>query len=69
MAKCLRCGAGNEWIEGYVPKASRSSANFLWPFKAGSVEEAAYEFCNAATEAYRKQWWGILKSRFEEITP
>ena len=27
MAKCLRCGAGNEWLEGDVRKAPRSKSS------------------------------------------
>lgn len=38
-------------------------ANFLWPHEDGSVEQAGYEFANAQTEAYRKQWWDILLER------
>lgn len=38
-------------------------ANFLWPPKEGSIEEAGYEFVNAQTEAYRKLAWGILLKR------
>ena len=41
-------------------------ADFLWPPKEGSAEEAGYEFVNAGTEEGRKQWWEILKSR---LTP
>lgn len=40
-------------------------ANFLWPHKDGSAEEAAYEFANAETEEYRKKWWEILKDRMK----
>jgi hypothetical protein len=38
-------------------------ANFLWPHDKESIEEAGYEFANAATEAYRKTWWTILLHR------
>ena len=38
-------------------------ADFLWPFESGALNEAAYEFCNAATEEYREEWWVILKAR------
>ena len=38
-------------------------ADFLWPHESGSVEEAGYEFVNASTEIYRKEWWDILLDR------
>jgi hypothetical protein len=38
-------------------------AEFLWPPKAGSVEEAGYEFANAHSEEYRQLWWNILLER------
>jgi len=41
-------------------------ANFLWPAEDGSVEAAGYEFVNAKTEAYQKQWWGILLATVKE---
>lgn len=43
--------------------ASEYKANFLWPFKEGSVEEAGYEFSNALTEEYRELWWNKLVIR------
>jgi hypothetical protein len=46
-----------------------SRAGFLWPHKTGSVEEAGYEFANAATEAYRKSWWKILNGRIRRNSP
>lgn len=47
-------------------KETSYSADFLWPFRDGSVEEAGYEFANAKTEEYQKLWWGILKSRLTD---
>ena len=38
-------------------------AGFLWPNEPGSLEEAGYEFANAATEEYRQEWWQILCAR------
>lgn len=38
-------------------------ANFLWPHKKDSVNEAGYEFANGNTEEYRKMWWKILIGR------
>lgn len=38
-------------------------ADFLWPHEIGSAEEAGYEFANASTEIYRKEWWDILLDR------
>jgi hypothetical protein len=35
----------------------------LWPPASGSVEEAGYEFANALTEDYRREWWNILLER------
>ncbi len=40
-------------------------ADFLWGFEDGSVEEAGYEFANARTETYRKEWWEILVARIK----
>ena len=45
------------------------NADFLWPCKDGSVEEAGYEFANATTEEYRKHWWGVLLERARSQTP
>lgn len=42
-------------------------ADFLWPHDKESIEEAGYEFANGLTEAYRKQWWGILLERASTI--
>lgn len=45
---------------------SRYRANFLWDImEDDSVEEAGYEFANAATEEYRAVWWKILVERIE----
>lgn len=41
-------------------------ANFLWPHKRESVEEAGYEFVNGLNETYRKLWWKTLVNRIEE---
>jgi len=46
--------------------AERIKANFLWPAEDGSIEAAGYEFANAKTEAYQKQWWGILLATAKE---
>lgn len=43
-------------------------ADFLWPNNEGSIEEAGYEFANAQTEEYRKQWWDILIDRVRRDT-
>lgn len=40
-------------------------ANFLWPHKQYSVEEAGYEFANARTEGYRKIVWRVLLARIK----
>lgn len=42
---------------------SQYRANFLWPHDDDSIEEAGYEFANANTEAYREEWWLLLKDR------
>jgi hypothetical protein len=44
------------------------SAEFLWPNKKGSIEEAGYEFANAKTEDYRHEWWRILVKRIADRT-
>lgn len=46
-----------------IPETDGYRANFLWPHGDDSVNEAGYEFANARTEEYRKQWWEILLSR------
>ena len=38
-------------------------AEFLWPHEDDSVEEAGYEFANAQTDAFRKEWWNTLLER------
>ena len=43
-------------------------AEFLWPNKPGSIEQAGYEFANAKTEQYQRDWWEILKERIMEKT-
>jgi hypothetical protein len=45
------------------PQRISYRANFLFGKPNGSVEEAGYEFANANTEQYRKQWWRILLLR------
>lgn len=42
-------------------------ADFLWPFKQGSIEEAAYEFANGTTEDYVKLWFDILVTRLGKL--
>lgn len=34
MAKCLRCGAGNEWIEGDARKAPVDDDTVDWKLRA-----------------------------------
>ena len=41
-------------------------ANFLYPAKSGSIEEAGYEFANGHSEAYRKTWWKLLNARIRK---
>jgi hypothetical protein len=41
-------------------------AEFLWPNEDGSVEEAGYEFANARTDNYQRQWWRILLDRAKD---
>lgn len=41
----------------------RTRADFLFPANPGSVEEAAFEFANARTEEYRREWWETLQRR------
>lgn len=41
-------------------------ANFLWPNKSGSIEDAGYEFANAQTKEYQKAWWAILITRIKD---
>lgn len=38
-------------------------AEFLWPHNKDSIEEAGYEFANAITEEYRREWWKLLIER------
>ena len=42
------------------------SAPFLWPCREGSVEEAGYEFANAKTPEFQKEWWDILVYRIRQ---
>ena len=68
---CTTCQTVSEIVGqpfGCVKKAMQpeARANFLWPYDDGSVEEAGYEFANAKTEAYRRQWWEILVARVRE---
>lgn len=48
------------------PDDPQYKANFLWPHKVGSLEEAGYEFANASTKAYREEWWDVLCERAAE---
>lgn len=50
-----------------VDENQKHKADFLWPHDEGSVEEAAYEYVNANTEAYREQWWNILMERVKGV--
>lgn len=50
---------------GSAPCRDGYKANFLWPHKEKSVEEAGYEFANARTEGYRKIVWGVLLERIK----
>ena len=69
---CVTCKTVSELVGqpfGCIKKALPTQeyrANFLWPHDKGSIEEAGYEFVNAKTEAYREQWWDILKERIGE---
>jgi len=70
---CTTCQTVSELVGqpfGCVKKAMNQPpefrANFLWPYEAGSIENAGYEFINGRTEAYRKQWWDILITRAGE---
>jgi len=38
MAKCLRCGAGNEWIQGRVPAESSEQAEQIEQLQATNTE-------------------------------
>lgn len=42
-------------------------ADFLWPHEEGSLEEAGYEFVNAKTEEYRREWWEALVRRALQV--
>ena len=42
---------------------SEYKAEFLWPHVEGSIEQAGYEFANARTSGYQRQWWKILLGR------
>lgn len=48
------------------PSACKYRANFLWPHKHGSINEAGYEVVNARTEGFRKIWWRVLVRRITE---
>lgn len=58
LAEMVKCAAEMVRQRDY-------KANFLWPHKEGSVQQAGYEFVNGGTEAYRKVWWRILLRRLE----
>jgi len=47
---------------------TKYQANFLWPHDDGSIEQAGYEFANAKTQEYQRQWWGELMARLENLT-
>ena len=51
-------------LQDIILKLENTKADFLWPFEECSLEEAGYEFCNAKTEEYRKEWWDILVDKF-----
>jgi len=63
----MKCPAGGHEFKSPVAQVAGSApeyrADFLWPYDDGSVEEAGYEFANARTEAYRREWWTILRDR------
>lgn len=51
-------------VNGSAPgRKGKYRANFLWPHKDHSVEEAGYGFANAKTEGYQKLVWHILLKR------
>lgn len=57
MAKCLRCGAGNEWLEGDVPKKTREYPNGrLGPTDDGAVAIAVAQDIEA----------GVVRIEFAE---
>ena len=43
-------------------------AEFLWGHEDGSIEAAGYEFANAGTEDYSKEWWDVLLERVRQAT-
>ena len=43
-------------------------ATFLYPAEDGTVEEAGFEFANALTEKYAKDWWKELLERAKAQT-
>ena len=49
-----------------VESMPKYCADFLFPHEKGSVEEAGYEFANAKTEGYQRQWWEILLWRIAD---
>jgi len=51
MAKCLRCGAGPEWLKGDVPDDSVADA----AFKRGVIAAAEYvsQFDSMSTHKFR----------------
>lgn len=58
--------------DGQPVEKSKYRADFLFGCENDSVEEAGYEFANASTEEYRKEWWSILLQRAtmrEYVTP
>lgn len=52
--------------ENNMSDKTEYNANFLWPHEEGSIDEAGYEFANAKTEAYQRQWWITLLFRITE---
>jgi hypothetical protein len=61
---------GPTLIDSSIPhEPVKYSANFLFPHVQGSIEEAGYEFANAKTEEYQKEWWETLKIRIKRDQP
>jgi hypothetical protein len=55
MARCLRCKAGNEWIEGNVPRTTeRDAERFRYLQNIGKVQAQAY-FWNYSSRKQRAQ--------------
>jgi len=45
MAKCLRCGAGPEWLQGDIPREAEGKADLV-AARLAALEEAALEAFN-----------------------